>query len=405
VKRVIVVGAGPAGAALSYLLARRGVEVAVVERQTDFEREFRGEGLMPSGVDAFVQMGLKPELDALPYATIRHADLFRSGRRIGRFDIGSALPREIGPRFISQPHVLELMVAQSARFPGYRLERGALVEGLIWENGRVAGVSVMAAGERHELRADLVVGADGRGSTLRRLAGLHERRFPQDFDVVWVKVPLPDFFENGTLTRIYIGRGHFCFLFPSADRRLQIAWTIAKGTFGDLRRQGLEAWIEEMAGHVTSEMAAHLRGNLSDLEHPHLLNVVSDRLERWTAPGLLLIGDSAHPMSPVGAQGINIGLRDALVAANHLVPVLTRDASHAEVDAAAARVERERLPEVSTIQKLQERPPLLLFERALWSPIVWNLLPIFNAIGLTERAAAPIFHRLAFGVENVTLAV
>lgn len=403
--RVIVVGAGPAGAALSYLVARRGIQVTVVERQTDFEREFRGEGLMPSGVDAFVQMGLKAELDALPYATIEAAELYRNQRRLARFSFAGLLARDTGPRFISQPDVLEMMVAQSSRFPGYRLERGVLVENLIQENGRVAGVTVRTPDGHRELRGDLVVGADGRGSALRRAAGLHEQRFPQSFDIVWVKVPLPDFFENGTLTRVYIGRGHFAFLFPSADRKLQIAWIIVKGTFGELRKQGLDAWVEEMTAHVTPDLAAHLRRHSADLEHPFLLNAISDRLERWTAPGLLLIGDAAHPMSPVGAQGINIALRDALVAANHLVPVLSREASHAEIDAAAARVQEERLPEVSAIQKLQERPPAVLFEKAWWSPAFWTVFPALARLGLVQRVAGPLFRSLAFGTQKVTLRV
>jgi len=405
VSHVIIVGAGPAGASLAYLLARRGIEVTLLERQTDFEREFRGEGLMPSGVDAFAQMGLKAELDALPYGHLAAAELYRNGRRLLRFNMPQDLTGSAGPRFISQPEVLEMIVAQASRFPLFHMERGALAQDLIRENGRVAGVRLYSRDHPREVRGDFVVGADGRGSVLRRTSGLHEQRFPQGFDVVWCKVPMPPFFENGTLVRVYVGRGHFVFMFPAADGRVQVAWIIEKGTFGEIHRQGPEAWIADMCAHVSPDLAEHLRRCASQVTQPFLLNVVSDRLERWTAPGLLLIGDAAHPMSPVGAQGINIALRDALVAANHLVPVLAAGASAPEIDAAAARVQQKRLLEVSTIQKLQERPPAILFEKTMGSRLALRLLPLLVRLGVAQRFAGSVVQRFAFGVSRVTLNV
>src|SRR6185503_18483078 len=115
--------------------------------------------------------------------------------------------------------------------------------------------------------------------------------------------------------------------------RLQIAWIIAKGSFGELRRHVIAGWLTEMAAHGSADLAAHLLAQRDAITHPFLLDVICDRLERWTVPGLLLLGDAAHPMSPVGAQGINIALRDALVAANHLIPALTGDASPEQLDA------------------------------------------------------------------------
>ena len=374
---VVIAGAGPAGASLGYLLARRGLGVTLLERQTDFAREFRGEGLMASGVEALGAMGLGAALDALPQTRIETLDIFRGARRVLRVrpqDLGAP-----GPRMVSQPALLELLVAEAGRFPRFRLERGVTVR-------------------------DLVIGTDGRASVLRARAGLRARRAEQAFDVVWCKVPQPAFLDQ-TTARAYLGHRHFALLFPSYDGRLQIGWIIDKGSFGDLRRLGIEGWIEEMARHVSPDLAAHLRAEGRTITHPFLLDVVCDRLERWSLPGLLLLGDAAHPMSPVGAQGINIALRDALVAANHLGPALAGGAAPVALDAAAARVVAEREPEVAEIQRLQQGPPRLLFGPAWRSDLLLGaLLPLLARLGIVQRVAGSVFRRFANGVTTVRLA-
>src|SRR5437867_9335408 len=163
--RVVVVGAGPAGAALSYLLARRGIAVTLLERHTDFAREFRGAALMPSGVDAFAQMGLGAALDRLPQTRIRRLEVYRGARRLFSLSIDD-LGVE-GPRMVSQPAILEMLVAEAARFPAFRLERGATVRDLVREGERVVGVRIESSEGSRPVRGDLVVGADGRASVLR----------------------------------------------------------------------------------------------------------------------------------------------------------------------------------------------------------------------------------------------
>jgi len=401
VAHAVIAGAGPAGASLAYLLARRGLGVTLLERQTDFAREFRGEGLMPSGVEALGAMSLGAALDALPQTRIETLDIFRGARRVLRVrpqDLGAP-----GPRMVSQPALLELLVAEAGRFSGFRLERGVTVRDLVRERERVVGVRVDTPTGSREERGDLVIGTDGRASVLRARAGLRARRAEQAFDVVWCKVPQPAFLDQ-TTARAYLGHGHFAFLFPSYDGRLQLGWIIDKGSFGDLRRLGIEGWIEEMARHVSPDLAAHLRAEGRAITHPFLLDVVCDRLERWSLPGLLLLGDAAHPMSPVGAQGINIALRDALVAANHLCPVLLGGGGAAEIDAAARAVQEERLPEVATIQQAQQGPPAVLFGRAWWNRLLVDaLLPVLVRTGVARRAFAALFRRFAAGVAPVRL--
>ncbi|MGO9453052.1 MAG: FAD-dependent oxidoreductase [Candidatus Binataceae bacterium] len=371
--QVVIVGAGPAGAALAYLLARRNIDVTLLERQTDFAREFRGEALMPSGIDAFAQMGLGAQLAALPQTRITVVELYQGATHLGRFEFAPGLG-DIGPHVVSQPAMLEMLVGEAGRYPNFELLRGVTVRDLILNEGRATGVMADSASGPIEIHADLVIGADGRSSVIRKRAGLHEERSPQAFDVVWGKVPLPDFMSDRKTARGYVGgsrgKSHLMLCFPSYDGRLQFAWMIEKGSFGELRRRGFEQWVEEMANHVSTDLAVHLREHRDDVTHPLLLDVICDRLTKWTAPGLLLLGDASHPMSPVGGQGINIALRDALVAANHLCGPLAGKASGAELDAATAKVEAERKPEVVAVQRMQQFGPRLLFSSTFRSIIL-----------------------------------
>jgi 2-polyprenyl-6-methoxyphenol hydroxylase-like FAD-dependent oxidoreductase len=402
---VILVGAGPAGAALAYLLARRGVEVVLLERQTDFAREFRGEVLLPGGLEALDQMGLAGELDAVPHVTLDRLELYVHGRLRVRARFERARFGPHAPRWLSQPGLLELLVAKAGAHPGFRLERGATVRSLLHEHGRCVGVRVLGAGGERELRADLVVGADGRSSVVRRRGSLHEVRDATPMDVVWCKLPLPEWGRREPLLRGYLGGGHLLLAAPVHDGRLQIAWVIRKGSFGELQERGIPAYIEEMAKHVSPDLAGHLRRHAHDAVEPFLLWTVSDRVRDWTAPGLLVIGDAAHTMSPVGAQGINIALRDALVAANHLVPALLAGAGPADLDAACRRVQAEREPEVAAIQRLQARAPRILLNRAWWARALLGVLPLLVGRDPLGGRGGAVFRRFAFGTAQVKLAV
>ena len=149
---------------------------------------------------------------------------------------------------------------------------------------------------------------------------------------------------------------------PTPDEKLQLAWIIAKGSFRNLRSRGFPALIDEMAMHLDDDLARHLRRCRKDGVSPFLLSTVSDHVQNWTTPGMLLIGDAAHTMSPVGGQGLNMAIRDAIVAANHLRPVFRLGSDPSEWDAAAQRVQQERTAEIRTIQRFQSYPPRILFK-------------------------------------------
>jgi 2-polyprenyl-6-methoxyphenol hydroxylase-like FAD-dependent oxidoreductase len=236
----------------------------------------------------------------------------------------------------------------------------------------------------------------------RRLGSAAVANAPQ-MDVVWCKVPpLPGF--RGA--RAYLGHGHLLLCYRTWDDRLQIAWGILKGTFGELRQRSVEGWVEQMAHHVSEDLASHLRSHGGSISHPFLLDAVSDCVEGWSAPGALLVGDAAHTMSPVGAQGLNLALRDAIAAANELVPVLLRGASTPEaLDAAARRVEAARRPEIEAVQRAQALPPRVAMSRAWWGEPVRRLLALVVRSGVGRRIATGPARLFAFGTGPLRLHV
>lgn len=394
----IVAGGGPAGALLAYMLARRGVAVTLLERQTDFAREFRGEVLMPSGIAALREAGLRQSLDALPNLTFHTIELFRGERRVVAIPIGNLDP---APRVAPQPAMLEMIVAEAAKFPGFKLERGVTVRDLIYDKDRVVGVQADTHDGPREFRGDYLIACDGRTSVIRKRAALPEDRIMQGFDVVWGHVA--GHFLDGRTARGYIGSGHLLILYPSPEGHMQIGWVIDKGTFGDIKKLGAAGWIDELMPYVSPDLRNFLAANKSGVSHPFLLDVVCDRLREWTAPGLLLIGDAAHPMSPVGGQGINVALRDAVVASNHLGRALMMRSDAATLDFAARNVQAERWPEIVKIQDMQQIGPRIVASNSLLSRVVLSTAMIALAKTFLSGFLARQFDPFLNGVTRVVM--
>src|SRR5947209_17313007 len=195
--RVVIVGAGPAGMTLAYLLARRGAAVTVLETHHDFARAFRGEGLQRSGIDAFRQMGLGEPFDRLPHTEARFIEIYSRGRRVLRADAERFGRGQV--RVVSQPALLQLLADEAGKHPSFRLDLGVTMRDFLREDGRVVGVRASAADGTREYRADLVVGADGRHAATRKHSGLPEPSGPQeDHDILSPKVPYPDGYPDRT---------------------------------------------------------------------------------------------------------------------------------------------------------------------------------------------------------------
>ena len=352
--KVLVVGAGPAGAAMALLLARCGLGVTLVERETSFERVFRGEGLMPLGIDALFEMRLRGVLESIPSRRLQSWNIWIDGEEV--FVIPEPVDElgERAMRVVSQPALLERMVEEAGRYPSFSFERGTRVHDLIHDAGdRIVGAELRTDDGTREVRADLVIGTDGRGSLVRTRTGLQLELLPEQYDVLWFKMPAPEALREGCSFMIAVAaKQHSAICYTSWDGRIQYGLIMPKGGLKELREKD---WVSESVRSAPRWLAEHVFAKRGEIEGPTRLNVVVGRSPRWTVPGMLLLGDAAHPMSPVRAQGINLALRDAIVAANHLVPVLKNGAQPGALDAACRAVQAEREPEIVRAQKLQNR--------------------------------------------------
>lgn len=350
VNRFIVVGAGPAGLSLSLQLARGGADVSLVEGRRDFARSLRGDALMPSGLDALARMGLWQHLMALPQRRLQGWQVWLEGRRL--FQVDEPMGSLQSCRLVRQQDLLESLLAQAMALPGFHWRPGELVRGLLEEQGRITGVR-LSGGEA--LRADLVIACDGRDSGLRQAAGIELRREGPPLEMLWLQ--LPDMASTDpTLGQFLtlVGGGAIASACLGAGGELQLGWLLRPAE--PTPRRSASAWAEAIARLAPAGLAAVLRQQGHRLQKPQRLGVQVGEARRWQRPGLLLLGDAAHPMSPVRAQGINLALRDSLVAAGELLqvePVADGQARWHALDQACQRVERARRPEVRRLQTLQ----------------------------------------------------
>jgi len=298
---------------LGYLLARAGVQVLVLEKHADFLRDFRGDTIHPSTLEVMSELGLLDEVLKLP-----HQKVHELNAQVGEMRVTIADFRHLPARcpFIAmmpQWDFLNFLAERAARFPSFALRMAAEVTGLVQDSGRVMGVHANTPRGAIEVRADLVVGADGRTSIVREQAGLKVKDFGAPMDVLWFRLTRNLDDPVATMGRFDAGR---IFIMINRGEYWQCGYVIAKGRFDEMRRQGFEnfrAAIGRLAPFA-SDRAEELR----TWDDAKLLTVRVDRLLDWHQPGLLCIGDAAHAMSPVGGVGINLAIQDAVAAANIL---------------------------------------------------------------------------------------
>ena len=343
--RCAVVGGGPAGMMLGLLLARAGIEVVVLEKHADFLRDFRGDTIHPSTLELMHELGLLDAFLELPHQKITELKAWFGGTELTLADF-THLPTHC--RFIAlmpQWDFLDFLAREAARYPAFRLHMQAEVTGLIEEARRIVGVRGHTSEGALEIRADLVVDADGRHSTVRQAAGLAVEQLGAPLDVLWFR--LPRFSGDPDETAIRFGSGQLLVLLNRGEY-WQCGYGIAKGSLEEIRAKGLP----ELRRHITdlAPFVLDRVGALDDWQRIKLLSVRVDRLPRWYRPGLLCIGDAAHAMSPVGGVGINLAIQDAVAAANLLTEPL-RNATLTETH--LLRVQRRRELPTRVIQRLQ----------------------------------------------------
>ena len=353
--RVVIVGAGPAGATLALLLARHGAQVRLLEREESSGAAFRGEGLMPLGLDALHEMGLGGVLAAVPGRVVSSWRIHIDGEEVFRIPEPVAELGDRAFRVASPAALLDQVVDAARRYPGFTHHPSTRFAGPVRDGaGRVVGVRAAGRdGGEVEWPADLVVGCDGRGSSVRRHCGLRLDRSTDDYDVLWFKAPAPTTSEERTDFHIMVARGrHPLVGYTSWDDRLQCGLIMPKGGLAEVMAGD---WLHTAARSAPRWLAEHLLAHREQVLGPIRLAVMVGLAPQWSAPGVLLLGDAAHPMSPVRAQGINLALRDVVVAANHLVPLAAAPVEHPALDAACRAVQAEREPEIRRAQQLQRQ--------------------------------------------------
>ena len=316
----VIAGGGPAGAMLGLLLARRGVDVLVLEKHADFLRDFRGDTIHPSTMEIMDELGLADRLLDLPHTKTSRLR-FRTPRGSATLaDFGHLKTRFPYLAFMPQWDFLDFVTDEARRYPNFELEMNAEVRELLEEGGLVRGVRYETPdGTRREARALLTVAADGRDSRLRQQAGLEVVGTAPPIDVLWFRISRRK--GDPEEPTGYIGGGRFVVLINRGNY-WQVGYVLPKGADRRIRAAGLESFRRSV-GEAVSEVADRT-DEIQDWDQVKLLSVQVNRLRRWYRPGLLCIGDAAHAMSPVGGVGINLAIQDAVAAANALSEPLRR---------------------------------------------------------------------------------
>lgn len=315
--RCCIVGGGPAGMMAGFLLARAGVEVLVLEKHADFLRDFRGDTVHPSTLELMYELGILQEFLQQPHQKLSHL-----GAQIGdtKVQVGDFTRLPTHAKFIAfmpQWHFLNFLAERGSTYPEFRLRMQTEAVDLLQENGAVTGVRAKSPDGELLVHSDLVIGTDGRHSTVREKAGFTVMDKGAPMDVLWLRLSRQDSDPGQSLGRMDRGR---IMVMINRDEYWQCAFVIPKGSAEQTKTRGIENFREEIAWLVPA-----LRDRVAELKDWNdvsLLTVKVDRLEKWYKPGLICIGDAAHAMSPIGGVGINLAVQDAVAAANILASPL-----------------------------------------------------------------------------------
>ena len=377
-----VVGGGPAGMMLGYLLARAGVAVTVLEKHKDFNRDFRGDTVHPSTLEIMYELGILDDFLKVP-----HQRITRAGGLYGDFSFTAADFASLRTHcnyvaLMPQWDFLDFLAGKAKQLPSFTLRMQNEATDLLGEGGRVQGVVAKTPEGTAEIRTDLVIGCDGRHSLTRKAAGFEVQEFGVPIDVLWFRINATHTTPEHLLGNLNYGKA--LILIPRGDY-YQTALIIRKGSFDQIRQEGLEAFRQQL--RLMAPFLGEQVEQLQDWEQVKLLSVQINRLRQWHRPGLLCIGDAAHAMSPAGGVGINLAIQDAVAAANILAGPLREGRV---TDELLDSVQRRREFPTRAIQLLQvnmHKGLMTVFRNAGPATAPWQLKVIVNIPGIQHGMA------------------
>jgi 2-polyprenyl-6-methoxyphenol hydroxylase-like FAD-dependent oxidoreductase len=389
---VCVVGGGPAGLMLGLLLAKRGADVLVLEGHENFDREFRGEVLQPSTAHLLDELGLLEYVLAEPHSQMDSGRVRLNGKEIGEFSFKRISPEYPYAIWMPQPILLAALRRMAEKFPTFQCWMGAKVSKLIQENGCTVGVAGVSHGsEPFEVRADVVVGADGRYSAIAKLGGFKAEYEHNDLELVWFTIEQPKDWNN----TFYLSLGSKVrgLLLPKYPRHIQAGIGMHHGEWKRWKNDGVAAVAERI--RQFDPIFIPFADSLKDLTPFFPLEGMIRLVDDWAQDGLLLIGDAAHTMSPMGAIGVNVAIATAAVTAQVLYPRLGRGPiRRAELQ----EVQRLRVDDVRTLHRLQLRSQQVLLGAGSSRGLAGRIVPLIFPLLLRSPLLPRIQRRIFFGV-------
>ncbi|WP_347553122.1 FAD-dependent oxidoreductase (plasmid) [Pseudalkalibacillus hwajinpoensis] len=305
---VTIVGGGPAGMLMGLLLAKENINVVVLEKNNSLKRDFRGETIAPGSVYILKMLGVYQELEKHGFIKVNKIKMYDQEKKLFNVDFNRFNhPQKFGID-MPQPVVLEAIKRQAMKYPSFHYINGANCTDLLKENGKVVGVRYKHGGEVKEIHSQLVIGAEGRFSQLRSLAEYDVKKEEFNRDLIWFKVPKPSNWEEGNLIKVH--KNDHVIILPTYPNYLRVGTYISLGDNANTKSKGLDSFIDKVSS-IEPRLFAPMKDHITSWKDTTLLKIFTAHVDKWAKDGIILIGDSAHTLSPILGQGVNIAMQDA----------------------------------------------------------------------------------------------
>jgi 2-polyprenyl-6-methoxyphenol hydroxylase-like FAD-dependent oxidoreductase len=350
---VCIIGGGPAGLTLALELVKKNLRVIVVEQAKHYDRSFRGESLSPDSVYILDYLEILDKLEQKGFISTNNLEIVENEEKVLDINFHNFKYKYKYPIDLPQPVLLGALLEKAANYVEFQIFRGALCNDLITKEGKILGVHCQTEEGKLEIYANLVVGADGRFSRVRDLAKLPYQKIPLNRDVLWFRLPLPRQWKNSTC-RVKIMRDRHALFLPTYPDTVRVGFNIPKGGLKAVKKQGIK-YLHEMIGELEPDIAESTRENIKTWEDTSFLEIFTTIVSVWYRPGLVLIGDAAHTLSPILGQGVNHAIIDAITLAPIVEKCLKDNPNNIVGVESLQKFQKSREKDIETVRNIQLR--------------------------------------------------